>query len=292
VILAEGAAWLTVARGEAPLILSLPHTGTEIPTEIEARLVSPWLGRRDADWWVDRLYGFAGDLGATLVKTAISRTVIDVNRDPGGASLYPGAATTGLCPAETFDGEALYRPGAAPDEAEIAARRARWFEPYHEALTAEIERLRARHGQVVLYDAHSIRSRIPRLFEGELPQFNIGANSGASCDPAITAAVEAACDASSFTRVTNGRFKGGFITRGHGAPSRGVHAIQMELACRGYMDEPEGAPTPGTWPPPFDEARAAPMIAILRAVLAACLDARSRLAPRTPPKSAQQEPAR
>jgi formiminoglutamase len=285
-------AWLTVARGEAPLIVSLPHTGTEIPSDIEARLISPWLGRRDADWWVDRLYGFAADLGATVIRTAISRTVIDVNRDPSGASLYPGAATTGLCPTETFDGEALYRPGGAPDDGEIAARRARWFAPYHVALTAEVERLRARHGHVVLYDAHSIRSRIPRLFEGELPQFNIGTNSGASCDPAIAAAVEAACDASPFSRVTNGRFKGGAITRGHGAPAQGVHAIQMELACRGYMDEPRGAPTPDTWPTPFDEARAAPMVAILRAVLAACLDARSRLAPQAPSPSAEQEPAR
>jgi formiminoglutamase len=284
-------AGLQVRRGEAALIVSLPHTGTEIPADIEARLVSPWLGVRDADWWVDRLYGFATDLGATVIRTAISRTVIDVNRDPSGASLYPGAATTGLCPTETFDGEALYRPGTAPTAEEIDVRRARWFDPYHAALEGEIARLSARHGHVVLYDAHSIRSRIPRLFEGELPQFNIGTNSGASCDPAIAAAVEAACDASPFTRVTNGRFKGGYITRAHGDPGRGVHAIQMELACRGYMDEPQGAPTPGTWPTPFDDARAAPMIAILRAVLAACLDARARLAPRTPPKSAEQEPA-
>jgi formiminoglutamase len=281
-------AWLSVARGEAPLIVSLPHTGTDIPADIEARLVSPWLGRRDADWWVERLYGFAGDLGATVIRTAISRTVIDVNRDPTGVSLYPGAATTGLCPAETFDGEALYRPGAAPDDGEIAARRARWFDPYHAALAAEIARLRARHGQIVLYDAHSIRSRIPRLFEGELPQFNIGTNGGASCDPSVTAAVEAASDASPFSRVTNGRFKGGHITRAHGRPAGGVHAIQMELACRGYMDEPRDAPTPKTWPTPYDPARAAPLVAVLRAVLAACLEAQARLTP----LPSQPEPAR
>jgi formiminoglutamase len=279
---ADDLTWLEIRRGAAPLIVSLPHTGTDIPPEIEARLVSPWLGRRDADWWVDRLYAFAEGLDATIIRTAVSRTVIDVNRDPTGASLYPGAATTELCPTTTFDGEALYRPGEAPGAEEIAARRTAWFAPYHAALTAETHRLRARHGAVVLYDAHSIRSRVPRLFDGELPQFNIGTNSGASCDPALTVAVEAACDASGLSRVTNGRFKGGFITRRHGRPAEGAHAIQMELACRGYMDEPAGAPAPGAWPTPFDPARAAPMTAILTRVLTACLEVQARLAPKEP----------
>jgi len=268
----DASAWLSVKRGDAPLIVSLPHTGTEIPGDIEGRLVSPWTGRQDADWWVERLYAFAEDLGATMVRTAISRTVIDVNRDPSGAALYPGAATTELCPTTTFDGDLLYRPGAAPDAAEIATRRAVWFDPYHLALTAELERLRTRHSAVVLYDAHSIRSSVPRLFDGDLPNFNIGTNSGGSCDPSLTAAVEATCDASPFTRVTNGRFKGGSITRRHGRPGVGVHAIQMELACRGYMDEPTAAFTPDTWPTPFDPARAAPMTEALTAVLQACLD--------------------
>jgi N-formylglutamate deformylase len=107
--------WLSVFRGEAPLVVSLPHTGTEIPPAFEAGLASDWLARKDADWWIDRLYDFAGDLGATVIRTAISRTVIDVNRDPSGASLYPGQATTELCPTTTFDGEPLYRPGEEPD---------------------------------------------------------------------------------------------------------------------------------------------------------------------------------
>ncbi len=267
----EGTGWLEIIRGDAPLIVSFPHTGTDIPASIEARLVSPWLGRRDADWWVGRLYGFARDLGATTVCTAISRTVIDVNRDPSGVSLYPGQTVTELCPTTTFDGEPLYRPGAAPTEAEIAERRARWFDPYHQALKAEVARLRAVHGAVVLYDAHSIRSRIPRLFDGELPHFNLGTNGGRSCHPRLTAAVERACDASPFSRVTDGRFKGGSITRGHGRPDAGVHAIQMELACRGYMDEPAGPPTPETWPSPFDPDRAAAMTLALTGVLEACL---------------------
>jgi formiminoglutamase len=264
-------AWLEVVRGDAPLVVSFPHTGTDIPPEIEARLASPWLARKDADWWVERLYGFAVDLGATTVRTAMSRTVIDVNRDPSGASLYPGQATTELCPTTTFDGEPLYRPGGAPDSAEIDQRRDRYFAPYHTALQAELDRLRGSHGKVVLYEAHSIRSRIPRLFEGELPNLNIGTNGGASCAPALTSAIEAACDASPFSHITNGRFKGGWTTRRYGQPQVGVHAIQMELACRGYMDDPDAAPTPETWPSSYDPDRAAPMRAVLTDILKAAL---------------------
>ncbi|HYD46175.1 MAG TPA: N-formylglutamate deformylase [Phenylobacterium sp.] len=263
--------WLEVHRGEAPLVVAFPHTGTEIPPEIEAGFVSPWLARRDADWWVDRLYDFAADLGATTVRTRVSRSVIDVNRDPSGASLYPGQATTELCPTTTFDGEPLYRPGQAPDQAEIARRREAWFLPYHAALEAELARLAAQRGKVVLYDAHSIRSRVPRLFDGELPQFNIGTNSGRACAPALTAAVEAACTASGLSRVVDGRFKGGWTTRHHGRPDNGVHAIQMELACRGYMDEPDGEPTPDNWPTAYAPDRAEPLRRTLAGVLKACL---------------------
>ena len=262
--------WLQITRGHAPLIISLPHTGTEIPPDIAPHLVSPWLARKDADWWIDRLYVFAEDMGATLVRTAISRTVIDVNRDPSGASLYPGQATTELCPSTTFDGEPLYRDGG-PDTAEIARRRMLYFEPYHAALRAEIDRLRATHPTVVLYEAHAIRSRVPRLFDGELPQFNLGTNSGQSCDGRLTAGVEAACDASGRSRVTNGRFKGGWTTRHYGRPLDGVHALQMELACRGYMDDPADAPSPDTWPTPFHPDRAEPLRAVLEDVLNACL---------------------
>ena len=262
--------WLSIRRGEAPLVVSMPHTGTELP-EIEAGLQSTWLARRDADWWVDKLYGFAGDLGATVIRTSISRTVIDANRDPSGVSLYPGQTTTELCPSTTFDGEPLYRAGSAPDEKEIARRRQTYFEPYHHALTAEIARLRRRHPAVVLYDCHSIRSRIPRLFEGELPNFNIGTNSGASCAPELTARIEALCAETDFTRVTNGRFKGGYTTRHHGRPADGVHAVQMELACRGYMREPAEV-NPDNWPTPYEEKYAAPLRAVLQRILTACVE--------------------
>jgi len=255
--------WLTVERGSAPLIVSVPHAGTAIPDDIAAGLISHDRGVHDADFYVDRLYGFATELGATVVRTAISRTVIDVNRDPSGASLYPGQATTGLCPTETFDGEPLYRDGLEPDVREIERRRANYFMPYHDAITAEIARLRTEHPRVVLYDAHSIRSVVPRLFDGALPQFNIGTNSGASCAPALTRAVEAACGPS---QVTDGRFRGGWITRHYGDAKKGVHAIQMELAMRGYLDEAL------SWPPPWDAAIAAPLQRTLGAVLTACLD--------------------
>jgi N-formylglutamate deformylase len=258
--------WLRVHRGQAPLLVAFPHGGTDL-AGLDDRFVSPWLAQRDADWWIAELYDFARDLGATLVATTISRSVIDCNRDPSGASLYPGQATTELVPTTTFDGEPLYA-GATPDAADIAARRTAWFDPYHAALAAEIKRLRALHPRVVLYDAHSIRSRIPRLFDGQLPQFNIGTNSGAAAAPELTDAVAAACAASGLGHVVNGRFKGGWTTRHYGAPEQGVHAVQMELSLRGYVDEPDDV-TPANWPAPL---AAEPVIApTLRAVLNAAL---------------------
>lgn len=258
---------IEVDRGDAPLIVSFPHTGTDIPDDVAAGLACPVRARRDADWHIHELYAFVRDLGATTVRTPWSRTVIDVNRDPEGRTLYPGQATTGLCPTETFDGEPLYRPGAEPDADEIARRRALYFAPFHAALGDELARLSALHPGIVLYDAHSIRSVVPRLFDGTLPQFNIGTNGGRSCDPALSAAVEAVCAESPFDRVVDGRFRGGWITRHYGTPERGVHAIQMELAIRGYMDEPAG----GEPPPPFDPARAEPLATVLRRVMGACL---------------------
>lgn len=263
--------WLSVTRGEAPLIVSMPHTGIDIPQDIESGLISPWLARKDADWWINCLYDFAPALGATVIRTAISRTVIDCNRDPSGASLYPGQATTELCPTTTFDGEALYRAGFVPDSAEIALRRSTFFEPYHAAIGAAIARLRARHSNIVLYDCHSIRSSIPRLFEGVLPNFNIGTNNGLTCAPVLTSAIEAACDASSFTRVTNGRFRGGYTTRHYGRPTDGVHTVQMELACRGYMREPLKPVVQGEWPTPYEHEQAAPMRTVLIRVLESCI---------------------
>ncbi len=255
--------WLSVSPGLAPLIISIPHAGTIIPDDISGLLARD-LARRDADHHVDQLYAFAADLGATIIHSRICRTVIDLNRDPSGQSLYPGQMTTGLCPLTNFDGEPLYTAGAEPDAAEIARRRSIWFDPYHAALSTQIGRLRALHPAVVLYDAHSIRSHVPRLFEGELPQFNIGSFDGISCDAALTDAISARCAGE--THVVNGRFKGGWITRRYGDPAHGIHAVQMELAIRGYADEA------GPWPPQWDPVRAGPMQARLRAILTTCLD--------------------
>lgn len=263
--------WLEIHRGDLPLVVSFPHTGSDIPAAIAECLASSWTARKDADWWVDRLYDSAHEIGATTIRTSISRTVIDVNRDPSGASLYPGQATTELCPLTTFDGDPLYRPGREPGADQIATRRAHYFDPYHAALTAEISRLRSIHQSVVLYDAHSIRSRVPRLFSGVLPHLNIGTNRGTSCHEALTSAVEGACDDPRFSRVTNGRFVGGWTTRHYGRPSRGVNALQMELACRGYLDEPDVL-TEDNWPPRYEPNRAAPLRSLLARVLRACID--------------------
>ena len=257
---------IRVEQGNAPLIVSIPHAGTEIPADIHG-LVSPELARYDADLYVDHLYAFARELDATIVRTTISRTVIDVNRDPSGHTLYPGQFTTGLCPIQTFDGMPLYEPGILPDAHEIERRRAEWFDPYHTALAIQIERLRALHPAIVVYDAHSIRSVVPKLFDGELPNFNIGTNDGQSCAPALTQAVEAICEAGPYSRVTNGRFKGGCITRHYARPDNGVHSIQMELAMRTYLDE-----TPDHWPPPWHEETAQACQSVLRPILSAAID--------------------
>ena len=236
---AEHPDWIIVERREAPLIVSIPHAGTDL-LSFEAAFADPWLARKDADWRLDELYDFVGSLGATLVRTKLSRSIIDVNRDPSGASLYPGRATTGLCPTTTFDGGPLYLQGHAPDAAAIAERRRLYFDPYHAALADEIARLQKRHKRVALFDAHSIRSAIPRLFDGELPVFNLGTNSGLSCSPRLREAIGALLAASGRTSVVDGRFKGGWITRAYGKPGEGVEAVQLELACRAYMPEPEG----------------------------------------------------
>lgn len=264
--------WLQVHRGSAPLIISFPHTGTVIPAPFHDGFESLWLAKRDCDWWIDTLYDFAAGMGATTIRTQISRSIIDVNRDPSGVSLYPGQATTELCPTTTFDGEPLYRTGKNPDAAEISRRRTGYFDPYHAALANEIKRLRGEHSKIVVYDCHSIRSVIPRLFEGELPNFNIGTNAGASCDPGLQTAVVARCAAApGMTHVLNGRFKGGYITRHHGNPGAGIHAVQMELACRSYMREPIPAVDETNWPSPYDPAYAAPIRAVLKSILEDCL---------------------
>ncbi len=225
-----------IIQGDGPVILGLPHTGTWLPDEIASGLNETGRALCDTDWHVHRLY--EGLLpGVTTVRATFHRYVIDANRDPSGASLYPGQNTTGLCPETDFDGQPIWKDGNAPSAEEVERRRETFHAPYHTALAAQIERVRARHGVAVLYDCHSIRSRIPFLFKGVLPNFNIGDNSGATCAPAITQAVAEGCQAADgYTTVINGRFKGGWTTRHYGCPSDGVHAIQMELAQSTHLE--------------------------------------------------------
>lgn len=254
--------WLHVKRSDTPLILAFPHGGTEL-TGFDDSFRSRWWAIRDADWHIHALYEGLAD--ATFIWTDISRSVIDCNRDPSGQSLYPGQTTTGLCPTETFDGEPLYIDGYQPGPAERMA----WFAPYHAAIEAEIARLREKHANVVLYDCHSIRSFVPRLFDGELPELNIGTDMGRTCDTALSDAVVAASAGRS--HILNGRFRGGWTTRHYGQPDKGVHAIQMETAMRAYLDEPLGEPNAHNWPPEWNPDRAAGLRADLAQILAAAM---------------------
>ena len=245
--------------------------GTLIPAPLQAAYVERALALEDTDWHLDALYDFADELGASLIVPRISRYVIDLNRPPQEQELlYPGANNTELCPTRFFSGEPLYRAGAAPDAQEIARRRALYWQPYHDALGAELARLRALHGHALLLDGHSIRSQLPWLFEGTLPDLNLGTAQGQSCEPGLREALaQVLAGASHFTSVVDGRFRGGYITRQYGRPAHGVHAVQLEMCWSCYMQE--------TPPYVVDEARAVYLRPVLRAVAATMLAWATRL---------------
>lgn len=230
---------VAITRGHGPLVLALPHTGMFVPEDIAQNLNTNGRKLADTDWHIDQLYeGLIPEV--TTVTANFHRYVIDANRDPGGASLYPGQNTTTLVPLTDFDGLDIWTK--APTEADIEQRRIRFHAPYHIALAAELERVRNLHGVAVLYDCHSIRSTISYLFDGTLPDFNIGTNSGATCAARIETATSEICtQAPGLSTVSNGRFKGGWTTRHYGQPQNGVHAIQMELAQSTYLTD-EAAP--------------------------------------------------
>jgi N-formylglutamate deformylase len=224
--------------GTIPLLVSMPHVGTRIPEDVAATMTPAARLMADTDWHLRELYGFARELGASTLAARWSRYVIDLNRPADDTNLYPGQDTTGLCPLDTFACEPLYPPGRAPDEAEVRRRLGLYWQPYHDRLRAELGRLLAAHGTVVLWEAHSIASFVPRFFEGKLPDLNFGSAGGASCDPALTERVVAAARAGgNYTMAINGRFKGGHITRTYGQPARGIHALQLEMCQSTYMDE-------------------------------------------------------
>lgn len=248
-----------VVRGDSPIVLGLPHTGTYVPPEILVNLNEIGRGLADTDWNVDQLYdGLL--LGVSTVRANFHRYVIDANRDPSGASLYPGQNTTGLCPLTDFDGVPLYKSEREPNEEETERRRLAFHAPYHHALKTELERVRSLHGIAILYDCHSIRSKVPFLFEGKLPDFNIGTNVGTTCASAIEQATQRICaDANDYSHTSNGRFKGGWTTRHYGRPADNMHAIQMELAQSIYMEE--------TPPWPYSPNKAASIRPVLKDIL-------------------------
>ena len=245
----------TLTPGRSPLLISVPHVGTQIPEDQRHRYTERALQVEDTDWFLDRLYAFALDLGAGLIVPRHSRYLIDLNRPPENQPMYPGANNTELCPTRHFTGDAIYRDGQAPDEAEIARRVATYWRPYRGAIADELARLKAQHGHAVLFDAHSIKSELPWLFDGTLPHMNLGTAAGTACAPALRdalAAVFAAQD--SYSHVVDGRFKGGHITRHYGNPAGGIHAVQLEMCWRAYMDEV---------PPRWNDARAAEVTPLL-----------------------------
>ena len=251
----------TLHRGSLPLLISIPHVGTEIPADIAGTMTPVAFRTDDCDWHLDRLYAFAKRMGASILMPTYARYVIDLNRPPDGANLYPGQDTTGLLPVDTFDKEPLYLEGHLPDEAEVARRRDAYWVPYHDALAGELAALKARHGKVLLWEAHSIRSHVPRFFDGRLPDFNFGTSNGASAVAGLGEELAAVVERhGGYSAVANGRFKGGYITRHYGQPSQGVHAVQLELSQITYMQEQP--------PYAYDEALAAKVEPLLEQLVA------------------------
>lgn len=243
--------------GDSPLLISVPHDGLAVPADILARMTPAGAALPDTDWHVAELYAFARELGASMLVASYSRYVVDLNRPASDESLYPGQLATGLCPEQTFAGEDIYASGGV-DAAEVAARTDAYWKPYHDQLAATLSALRERHGYALLWDAHSIPSEVPRLFDGELPALNVGTFGGRSCAARLEEAVTAVAADSPWSHVLNGRFQGGFITREYGAPSEQVHAVQLEIAQRVYMDEASSA---------YDEQKASWLRDTLRRML-------------------------
>jgi N-formylglutamate deformylase len=224
--------------GETPVLLSIPHVGTMIPPDIAATLTEEGLEQPDVDRHLDRLYHFAPALGIGFMTPLCSRYVVDVNRDPTGKPLYPGASNTEICPLTTFDNAPVYKPGQEPDAAEIERRIGAYWRPYHEQLQTELRSLKDRFGVAVLFDAHSVRRQVPRFFDGTLPDFSLGTADGQTAAPPLVGRLMNVLSASErYSATLNGRFKGGYITRTYGNPAENIHAIQLELTQATYMDE-------------------------------------------------------
>jgi N-formylglutamate deformylase len=252
-------------RGHTPLLVSLPHAGTHIPEALHAVLQPRALQTEDTDWFLDKLYAFATDVGASLIVPTHSRYVVDLNRPSDNQPMYAGANNTELCPTRFFTGDPLYVEGRAPSAAAVAQRVATYWQPYHDALRDELARLKAEHGHALLFDGHSIKSELPWLFDGKLPDLNLGTAAGAACAPSLRDALAGLLRAQTqFTVAVDGRFKGGHITRHYGQPAQGVHAVQLEKCWSTYMRE--------TAPFEWDAAHAARLQPLLRQLLQTMLD--------------------
>ncbi len=249
-------------EGTSPLLISVPHDGIHLPADIRARMTAAGAAVPDTDWHVAELYSFARELGASMLVANYSRYVVDLNRAATDDTLYPGQVATGLCPLQTFAGEDIYSGSGINDE-EMRQRVATYWQPYHDRLENALRSLRKKHGCALLWDAHSIASVVPRLFDGELSELNIGTNGGLSCAASATDRVAAVADASSYSYVVNGRFKGGYITRHYGSPESGVHAMQLEIAQRVYLNEASTT---------FDARRASRLRDTLRPMLEAFIE--------------------
>ena len=226
--------------GERPLLISIPHDGRNIPAAIRERMTAAGRSIPDTDWHVEQLYEFAGDMGAHVIVARQSRYVVDLNRSADDGALYPGQLSTGLCPSATFAGDPIYR-GAPVATREQRQRVRQYWQPYHDRIRTCLNAIKEQHGHALLWDAHSIPSSVPRLFDGELPVLNLGSNDARSCRVSVEREVYVMAKRSSYSTVLNGRFKGGFITRHYGDPDKNVHALQLEIAQRAYMDEHSGA---------------------------------------------------
>jgi N-formylglutamate deformylase len=252
-------------QGTSPLLVSMPHVGTHIPAEFAATMTEEALRLPDTDWHLEQLYNCLDEIGASVLVATHSRYVIDLNRPVDNANLYPGQDTTGLCPIDTFHKHPVYKPDSLPTEAEIQRRGQSYWQPYHAKLEEELGRLRDQHGIAMLWEAHSICSEVPRLFQGRLPDFNFGTVGGASCGSGLgERMLDIVKQVNDYSAVLNGRFTGGYITRQYGKPDSHIHAVQLELAQRTYMDE--------TWPYAMDESRANALRPVLRTLLEMNLD--------------------
>lgn len=243
-------------RGEGPLLVSMPHVGLEIPEHIKTNMTEAALSLIDTDWYIDRLYNFLVDMDVSIISARYSRYVIDLNRGTDGISLYPGKAVTELCPITTFDGEPLYKDGHKPGTEE---RTNTYWQPYHDKITSELKRIKEKHGRAMLWDAHSIKSHVAELFDGRLPDLNLGTGNGISAGHDLVEKLDATISRSTYSAALNGRFKGGYITRNYGDPKNNIHAVQLEISQITYMDEAPHIK--------FQEDRANQLRPVLRALI-------------------------